>query len=756
MIKRTFFRFLLLSCLCASPFLGFAKPRMIKPGKGKFSSSFVIVIDKATFETLKTEVMAYKNVLEDEGLGTYIVYDEWRHPQEVKDELVKLSAQQPSPQGVVFIGQIPVVRIRNAQHLTTAFKMDEVAYPMVESSVTSDRFYDDLHLTFDFIEQDSENPLIFYYKLRFDSPQHIDLSYYSARMLPPSDEGQDAHALLQKYLQKVVAAHQETNALDCLVFFTGSFYNSDCLAAWGDEPLAMKEYFPQAFLKARNNTFLNFRQEPYMRYRLYHQMQRPDVDLFVFHEHGAFDTQYISGGYPSTSLDVNMEQLGMVSRNTYRKLQKRGEERAEAYKQEAIEENHLPVSWFLPRTLDSLRYKDSLADAAINIKLADLKLITPNARFSIFDACYNGSFHEKGYVAGYHVFGEGKTIVAQGNTVNVLQDKYATRLMGILSKGVRIGFWQKEVITLESHLIGDPTYRFVPENQIERDIMERLNTHLANHTKEVDIWERWLLQDDPVLQALSLNKLSAIRPFGLASKVFQIYTTTPYHTLRTECLQILSFYPRWGEHGYEEDARLRKDILIQGLNDPFELTRRLSGRYAGMTGYPELITPLVDAVLFQTESHRVSYQAQSSLDVFDQEIVTTEYLHQIDAFPFVDKSNFLNLVDKSQATITKRHSESLQRICNKKIPQKQRIQDIRLLRNYNRHYQVPLLLQVLGDEDEDLIIRTTMAEALGWFNLSVEKGLIVHSVEELLQQPSLPIELQQSLKQTFNRLRSLD
>ena len=38
------------------------------------------------------------------------------------------------------------MRLRNFQHGTTAFKMNEKEFPIEESSVTSDRFYDDLDL----------------------------------------------------------------------------------------------------------------------------------------------------------------------------------------------------------------------------------------------------------------------------------------------------------------------------------------------------------------------------------------------------------------------------------------------------------------------------------------------------------------------------------------------------------------------------------------------------------------------------------
>ena len=49
----------------------------------------------------------------------------------------------------------------------------------------------------------------------------------------------------------------------------------------------------------------------------------------------------------------------------------------------------------------------------------------------------------------------------QGNSVNALQDKWPDRYIGLLDCGVRIGQWGRHVHYLETHLIGDPTYRFI-------------------------------------------------------------------------------------------------------------------------------------------------------------------------------------------------------------------------------------------------------------------------------------------------------
>ena len=103
--------------------------------------------------------------------------------------------------------------------------------------------------------------------------------------------------------------------------------------------------------------------------------------------------------------------------------------------------------------------------------LSDLVKLKTGSRVTIFNACYNGSFHKDGYVAGYHIFNDGKTIVTQGNTVNVLQDKWGEQLIGMLTLGARVGFWQKEVATLESHLCGDPTFAFTPADRRQNDCL---------------------------------------------------------------------------------------------------------------------------------------------------------------------------------------------------------------------------------------------------------------------------------------------
>lgn len=78
--------------------------------------------------------------------------------------LRQLWEQPKAPiEGAVLIGDIPVVMVRDAQHLTSAFKMDQTAFDRWESSVPSDRFYDDFSLEFAPLGRDSIHPGCFYY-----------------------------------------------------------------------------------------------------------------------------------------------------------------------------------------------------------------------------------------------------------------------------------------------------------------------------------------------------------------------------------------------------------------------------------------------------------------------------------------------------------------------------------------------------------------------------------------------------------------
>lgn len=752
MMKIKYIKIAILTILLFSVTDSFSKSLFI-PAKGKFDSRFLIVIDQKSFTAVRADVLAYKSQLESEGLGAMILAGEWDDPMKLRKEIEVIYKKKPVMEGAVFIGDIPIVRIRNFQHATTAFKMDEEKFPIFESSVTSDRFYDDLDLEFEFLSRDEKFPNLYYYKLKESSPQVVESDFYSARMLPPSDMRLGRYYLLSRYLKKVVAAHKENNSLDKFVVFNGHGYNSDCLTAWQNEQFYMREAVPLAFLNSANNGFYNYRQDPFMKFKLFEKLQQRGTDLFIFHEHGDFDTQYINGEYPADNIidfsdedntvqfyfyytDSGFDRVGPLNvlsielRNMYRKY--KGDKR-ENFKKEVIETMGFTESFFDPEVLEKSRASDSTFSANFNIHLKDLSAIKTEPRFVIFDACYNGSFHMPGYVAGYYVFGEGGTVVAQGNTVNVLQDKWSLELLGILSEGARVGFWQKEFQFLESHLIGDPTYMFRTEGS------KNLNCNLAVNQKDPKVWEEYLKSSSPAINAIALKKLSRIYGDSFSDRLLSVLKSSPYYSVRMEALKRL----------VEISDKNIVEALKIGLDDPYELIRRNAARYAGYTGDNALIASLVNTVLFAHESQRVQYVAQNSLLVMEPKVVIAE----------IEKQANTDLVKRNAEQIVKGFKDSykkqdkfLNAIMDKNASDDSRIFAIRNLRNNNIHRQVDGLLKVLSDPQEKPLIRTTLAEALGWFEMSYRKAEIVDTMTSLLKDSSLPSEFRSELEQSLIRL----
>ena len=115
--------------------------------------SVAIVIDRLTLENCSKSVNAYISSLNHEGYGVYLIKDIWMVPDPIRDTLHSLY-KNGKLEGAILIGDIPIPMIRDAQHLTTAFKMDQ-RRDWQRSSVPSDRFYDDFDLKFNYIKQDS-------------------------------------------------------------------------------------------------------------------------------------------------------------------------------------------------------------------------------------------------------------------------------------------------------------------------------------------------------------------------------------------------------------------------------------------------------------------------------------------------------------------------------------------------------------------------------------------------------------------------
>lgn len=710
------------------------------------ANSFAIVIDRTTYSKAKDAVENYRKAVEHDGLKTYLIAAEWANPSQVRDSLKALYNRDKTLEGCVLVGDIPIAMIRNAQHMTTAFKMNEQTFPIRESSVPSDRFYDDLHLKFKYLSQDKDDSALYYYKLTEDSPQRLNPNFYSARIRYPEGKDGDKYQAIADFLNKAAKAkYAQPNKLDQVVSYNGASYNMDCLMVYMDEEKAYRENFPLAFQNGTGFKHWNFRMNHAMRNYLLSELKRDGIDVFMFHEHGAPDQQLVNG---NEACQETSSRLASVKREIYSHTKKRAKkgESLDSLQQMFSVKFGLAAGFWDDYANAEYWKKDSIAHAESYISLPDLENIVSNPTFVMFDACYNGSFQDKDQIAGRYIFNPGSTLVVQGNTRNVLQDRWTIEMIGLLSHGIRVGQYNKLVATLEGHLIGDPTVRFAPisANTVSTDILTK-----ADNRK---YWNRLTKSKYPDIQSLALRMLADC-DFGLSegnekaraatsAMLLSTFRTSPFNTVRMEALKMLS---RYGGGDFTEAVRL-------GLNDPYERIARSSADYAGRIGDVSLLPDIV-RVLFEDEDRiRIQYQLNTSLFLFPKEKVIDEVRRYLSASNRMDKKAEMEKAVESIADNFAFRDRGDSVIMDAKAKTDKRISAIRFLRNNPRTQSLDTYLTFLNDTSVPQNLRVLMAEALGWFDLSCRKADIRSFIRKMLVEGQ-PDELKEELLQTLERLR---
>jgi hypothetical protein len=715
-----------------------AQAQRIEKPAIKSATSFAIVIDANSYAQLKQEVTAYKKAVEQQGLGTYIVSHHWSKPEEIRAVLQQLYHQSPKLEGAVLVGDIPVPMIRDAQHLTSTFKMDQ-RRNWKASSVPSDRYYDDFDLQFNFLKQDSTQPNLFYYALSPTSPQRIDMDIYTARMKPPVQEGENAVEKLRSYLQKVVNEKKESNPLNDFFVFTGHGYNSESLNAWAGEQIALREQFPDLFRPGNTIKFMNFRMATHMKFNIISELQREELDMAIFHDHGSDDVQLLSG-YPYVSNpQPSIENIRRYLRSKIRAAAERKGGDVETTKKRFVESLGVPMAWMEDALIDSVRIADSIWDASTEFTIADIRQVRPNARFVMVDACLTGSFHLDDYLAGYYPFNKGKTIVALANSVGVLQDLWPDEMLGLLQYGVRIGNWMKHIAYLESHLFGDPTYRFSGDSKTLD-----LNADIVLKQNNAAYWEKMLRHTSADVQCLAMEKLFRIKGTAASAMLRNQYFTSPYGVVRMEALNCLALINN-------EDF---KTVLLAACNDPYELVRRQAAYLLADVGSDDMIVPAIELYINDNHSKRVSGKAKDALAFMDSKkvkellpSVIARHTHLHNAQKELDY-----LMSQQQYTEYK-IDRDMKIVMDKSKPVKERLSEITIFRNYNYHSEVPKLISLALDAGEDLSVRITTVEALGWFFHSYRAPEIIAACEKLSGDNATPEALKLQAIKTIRILR---
>jgi len=706
------------------------------PRLKKATTAFAIVVDNITLQKSAAAIHAYRDALEAQGLATYIVSHPWQKPEEIREQLKKLYAQPVKLEGAVLVGDIPVPMIRNAQHLTSTFKMDQ-RLDWKRSSVPSDRFYDDFDLQFDFLKQDSLKKNYFYYNLSPRSPQYIHMDIYTARIKPAVRKGEDPYAVISAYLLKAVAEKKQPQPLNDVMVFTGQGYHSESLNAWAGEQLALKEQFPHLFAYGNTLKFFNFRMATHIKYQLLSEIQRPELDMALFHEHGDEETQILNG-YPYVSNpQPSMENIKRFLRAKIQGVQRKKGDVAKA-KEGYVKSMNVPLSWMDDALDPEVMAADSLFDAEQNIVIDDLVKATPNARFVMLDACENGSFHLDDYLAAHYSFGKGKTIVTLASSVGIVQDQWSDEMLGLLQYGVRTGNWFKQLAGLETHLFGDPTFAFKGNTSTD------LNNAIVNKNKDAVVWEALLKHPSPDVQCLALAQLFTIQGGKISGRLKDIYFSTPSMLLRLEALKLLNVLNNDDYH----------TVLKAAVNDPYELTRRLTASWIGDWGSDEAVPALVSLAISDRHSKRVASRVRGTMAFMDATAVISEVNKQLSVDTYlVDSTGFKTKLIADERNFEKSLQEYLLVMPDTSKPIKERLFNITTMRAYAYHAAIPTAMQLISDKTQDEKLRVAAMEALSWFTHSWKKESILQLCKTILADAGQPVLLKEQAERTQAILR---
>ena len=698
----------------------------------KTKTTFAIVVDQKSYDEVKSEIDAYRSSIENEGLGTYLLIDNWKRPESIREQLIKLHKNEKAPlEGCVFIGDIPIPMIRDAHHLSSAFKMSPKAN-WQKSSIPSDRYYDDFGLTFDYIKQDSLKPDYHYMTLRADSKQYISPDIYSARIRPLHLKDQNPYQMLRDYLKKTVAEKEKQNTLDQLTMARGHGYNSEDPLAWSGEQMALREQLPQIFKPGNTVKFYDFDMRYPMKPLYLNEIQREGLDIMLFHHHGGPTMQYINGYENGSSINLSIENAKIFLRSkvpSYAKKHGR-----EAAIKEYAKQYGVPESWCAEAFDEEKIKSDSIVNRNMDIYTEDIRLMAPNARFVLFDACFNGSFHLDDNIVGSYIFNRGKTIVTMGCTVNTIQDKWPDEFLGLLATGMRIGQFTRFTCFLENHLIGDPTFHFINNSELDIDINQALVLQEGN----VAFWKKQLNSPMADMQAMALRQLSMANYSGLVDLLKKSYYESNYFVVRLEALRLLTL-----NHPTEV-----ADVLQTAMNDSYELIRRYAVEYVEKNSNPKLLPAWIESYLLRGHENRHRFRIFSGIDTFDHDTALNELQKQAAKWSFYD-SSYMNELSEYLPRQKKGLERDFALIGNPESTTKQIQSEISRFRNKPITKAIEALLNIVKNENLEEELRVSAAETLGWYNLHYDKATIIKKLNAF--QTSNP-KLMNEVTKTIHRL----
>lgn len=701
-------------------------------------NGFAIVVDPKSYSEAKSEIEAYAQAIEQvNNWKVFTIIDQWGIPDSIRTRLIRLHQQKENPiVGCVFMGDIPVAMVRDGQHMTSAFKMNQKS-DRKQSSVPSDRYYDDFGLQFKFIDKDPDAPY-FYYSVEPHSQQRVRPDLFSGRIRPTDAGGTSRYDKLRAFLRKTTAEKLRKRSLRQMFYFSGHGYISESKVARIDEKASYFEHFPT--LKGRNNAigYMDNTDHNPIKEHLMNELMRTDLDLAILHHHGYWNTQYLNAINRPYSVKAAKEYIiGNIRRHVYEAKQR--DKNHDSLRVALQQKFDVPSTWTENVLSDSLARLDSVTDAGLDLHLEDFQFYGyhPNVPMVIIDACFCGSFHRENCIANEYIFQPGGTVAVLANSVNALQDKWSDRFIGIVAEGGCAGDLVKYAGYLESHVIGDPTFGYVPESK-------SVDLHSMAIKKNPAGWKRLLKNGTPDQQALAIEQLYCLGALG-SKDLLNIYRTSSYGIVRLQALLTI--------------ANFRDDNFIQAValasQDSYELAQRTAIKLMAQSGDKQLIPALIKVAISNNTSDRCNFNAMTALSCYPEEDLMTEFARQFDdpSIQYVRKDSVRNIIGDAIRHSAQRLANDIDLMFKPSTKDKERKFTIRSLRNMIPHYKIPALIDYLR-HCENREIQVMLLESIGWHTRSFQAAKIATAALEISRDMTYPQSVRDEALKTYNRINA--
>jgi len=346
-------------------------------------------------------------------------------------------------------------------------------------------------------------------------------------------------------------------------------------------------------------------------------------------------------------------------------------------------------------------------------------------------------FHLDDCIADEYIFSEGKTIACIANSVNVLQDKWSDRYIGLLGLGAYVGNIARFSGYLESHCIGDPTFAFTPAVK-----MEDINELLASTNPKV--WQRYLSENvDPDLRSMAMARLAESGQLS-SSQLLNIFRTSTSALVRLQALELL--------------ADKRDDNFIEaiklGVDDSYELVQRFAINFIGKSGDERLVPILIHKSISNNTSERCNFSLMNAMTMYKKDVLMNEFEKQFDNpdVKYINKAEVRAAIAKAINSNAGKWTEYMENIVGSDTPTKRRLSSIRTSRNYCPPYYIPQMMAYI-EASNDADVQVALFESLGWRRYSYMAPTIAAFAKACSEDSKYPEKVRDEALKTYNRLK---